>query len=64
MNDDKKNRCYICGKDRAAVNIYFYYSYKKLTKTLMIISGKNISYGITFFICIVFNKNPKQNLVV
>lgn len=22
MNDDKKNRCYICGKDRAAVNYF------------------------------------------
>jgi hypothetical protein len=29
MNDDKKNRCYICGKDRAAVKIHFIFSYKK-----------------------------------
>jgi len=25
MNDDKKNKCYICGKDRAEVNIFIYF---------------------------------------
>lgn len=29
MNDDKKNRCYICGKDRATVIIKLFLAIKK-----------------------------------
>lgn len=64
MNNDKKNKCYICGKDRAEVNVCFIMcSWKRRMRSLMIIYRISTSCGITFIICIVWRKSPLRSLV-
>jgi hypothetical protein len=53
MHEDKKNKCYICGKDRGKVIYNNIYSYKKIIKIFKIIFIKNIFYGIIFIMIIV-----------
>lgn len=47
MTDDKKNKCYICGRGRGEV-IICWYSSKKTTKNLTNTSRRNIFFGTTF----------------
>lgn len=63
MQDDKKNKCYICGRSRGEVLI-FLCSCKRIMKNLRNISKINISFGIIFIICIVFTKRTRRNTQV
>lgn len=63
MDDDKKNRCYICGKDRGIVIFFLIFSWKRTIKSLKSIFLRNTSYGITSTMHIVLKTSMKQTEV-
>jgi hypothetical protein len=63
MHEDKKNKCYICGKDRGKVTISLIHSCKKIMRILKIISIRSTSFGTISIMSIVSIKSIRLNIV-